>query len=90
MLSGERSESAGVAGYVRIMRGFMANLGCLTANHKTLTFNFDEHCITCIEMERDKYKDALRSIRGHQEMIGGSLSKMGAIWHMADKALDDT
>lgn len=68
----------------------MANLGCLTSKHKTLTFDLEEYCITCIEDERDKYKKALRDIRKHQEMIGGSMAKMGAIWHMADNALADT
>ncbi len=68
----------------------MSSFSCLAANHKTLAFDFEEHCITCIENERDKYKKALIDIRKHQEMIGGSLTKMGAIWHMADKALDDT
>ena len=68
----------------------MASFGCLSANHKTLTFDFEEYCITCIENERDKYKTALRDIRKHQEMIGGSLTKMGAIWHIADDALADT
>lgn len=68
----------------------MASMGCLVANHKTLTFDFEEHCITCIENERDKYKKALRDIRKHQEMIGGSMAKMGAIWHIANDALNDT
>jgi len=42
----------------------MANLGCLTANHKTFTFDFDfeEFCLTCIEYERDKYRAALSEI----------------------------
>jgi len=40
--------------------------------------------------EIERLEKALRDIRKHQEMIGGSLAKMGAIWHMADNALDDT
>ena len=42
----------------------MAKLGCLTAGHKTLTFDFEEYCITCIEAERDKYRKALQEIEG--------------------------
>ena len=69
----------------------MANLGCLTAGHKTITFDFEDYCITCIEMERDKYKRALLKIKEHQEKIGGErLSKKGAFWRIADEALRDT
>ena len=34
-------------------------------------------------------ESALQDIRKHQEIIGGSLAKMGAIWNIADKALNN-
>lgn len=53
---------------------------------------FEELQALCLGMatENDRLRKALQDIRKHQEMIGGSLTKMGAIWHMADNALSDT
>ena len=54
--------------------------------------HFEELQALCLGMasKNDKLRLALSQIRNHQEMIGGSLSKMGAIWHMADETLRDT
>ena len=51
---------------------------------------FEEVQALCLGManENDRLRKALQDIRKHQEMIGGSLTKMGAIWHMADDALN--
>ena len=53
---------------------------------------FEELQSLCLGManENDRLRKALLDIRKHQEIIGGSLTKMGAIWHMTDKALNDT
>lgn len=54
--------------------------------------HFEELQALCLGMacENERLRKSLTDIRKHQEMIGGSLAKMGAVWHMADKALDDT
>ena len=51
---------------------------------------FEEVQALCLGManENDRLRKALQDIRKHQEMIGGSLTKMGAIWHVADDALN--
>lgn len=53
---------------------------------------FEELQALCLGMaaENDRLRKALQDIRKHQEIIGGSMTKMGATWHMADKALGDT
>jgi hypothetical protein len=37
-----------------------------------------------------EFESALINIKKHQEIIGVSLAKRGAIWNIADKALTDT
>ena len=54
--------------------------------------HFEEVQALCLGMatENDRLRKVLQDIRKHQEMIGGSMTKMSATWHMADKALADT
>jgi len=54
--------------------------------------HFEELQALCLGLaaKNDRLRKTLRDIRQHQEMIGGSLTKMGATWHMANDALADT
>lgn len=38
----------------------MARLSCLTANHKTIIFDSEEHCITCLENEITRLRSYLQ------------------------------
>lgn len=37
----------------------MASIGCLVSRHKTLTFDFEEHCITCLENRIEELEEML-------------------------------
>ena len=40
----------------------MAKISCLIANHKTVTADFDEYCVTCLENKIEKLTEGLESI----------------------------
>jgi aspartate ammonia-lyase len=73
----------------------MASLRCLTANHKTLTFDFEEHCITCIENEKDRLRGQLQNCVNHLELAKRKCGhrteeKIAECIESANKALYET
>lgn len=53
----------------------MAKMSCLVAKHKTLTFDDEEHCITCLENEITRLRayvqrgrDLLFPLAGNREV----------------------
>ena len=73
----------------------MARMSCLTAKHKTITFDFEEYCITCMENEKDRLRGQLQNCVNHLDLAkrrcGHATSeKLDACIESANKALYET